>query len=310
MISVLLIVLPIFALIAAGWIARTAGVLGPHATGEINRFVVWLALPALLFDIVAKARWSDIWQPGFIAAFGIGAGLVFFATICLRLHGRRHLADATVDGLNAAYANTGFIGFPLAATVLGPASLAPTLVATIITVCLLFAIALVLIEIGVQTERRPCHMAMKVGRSVGTNPLVIAPLLGGLFLAFAIPMPEPLDKFLTLLGGAASPCALVALGLFIAEKRSGAKPPARDVAFLVVMKLLGQPLVTWVLAAWVFHLPATLTAVAILMATLPTGTGPFMIAEFYGREAGVTARAVLISTIISLLTITTYLSVM
>ena len=73
MLSVLLIVLPIFALIGAGWIARRSGVLGPHATGEINRFVVWLALPALLFDIVAKARWSDIWQPGFIAVFGIGA---------------------------------------------------------------------------------------------------------------------------------------------------------------------------------------------------------------------------------------------
>jgi predicted permease len=55
----MLIVLPIFALIGAGWIARRSGVLGPHATGEINRFVVWLALPALLFDIVAKARWSD-----------------------------------------------------------------------------------------------------------------------------------------------------------------------------------------------------------------------------------------------------------
>jgi hypothetical protein len=45
-----------------------------HATGELNRFVVWLALPALLFDIVAKAHWSEIWQPGFVAVCGLGMG--------------------------------------------------------------------------------------------------------------------------------------------------------------------------------------------------------------------------------------------
>ncbi|QJR03518.1 AEC family transporter [Sphingobium yanoikuyae] len=307
MLSVLLIVLPIFALIGAGWIARRSGVLGPHATGEINRFVVWLALPALLFDIVAKARWSDIWQPGFIAVFGIGAGLSFAATLLLRRRGGRHLADATVDGLNAGYANTGFIGFPLAATILGPASLAPTLVATIITVCVLFAVALILIEIGVQSERRPGHMMAKVGRSLATNPLLVAPLVGGLFLAFAIPLPAPLDKFLSLLGGAASPCALVALGLFIAEKREGAPPPAGAVGFLVGMKLLAQPLLTGALAL-IFRLPPALAATAVLMAALPTGTGPFMVAEFYGREAGITARVVLVSTIASLVTITLYLS--
>ena len=307
MLSVLLIVLPIFALIGAGWIARRGGVLGPHATGELNRFVVWLALPALLFDIVAKARWSDIWQPGFVAVFGIGAGLSFAETLVLRRRGGRHLADATVDGLNAGYANTGFIGFPLAATILGPASLAPTLVATIITVCVLFAVALILIEIGVQSERRPGHMMAKVARSLATNPLLVAPLVGGLFLAFAIPLPAPLDKFLSLLGGAASPCALVALGLFIAEKREGAPPSAGAVGFLVGMKLLAQPLLTGALAL-VFRLPPALAATAVLMAALPTGTGPFMVAEFYGREAGITARVVLVSTIASLVTITLYLS--
>ncbi len=227
MLSVLPVVLPIFALIFAGWGTRRIGVLGPHATSELNRFVVYLALPALLFDIVAKARWSEIWQPGFVAAFGLAAGLVFLLTIMLRLRGQRHLADATIDGLNAAYANTGFIGLPLAAAVLGAGALAPTLIATILTVCVLFAVALILIELGVQTERQPLRMARKVARSLGTNPLLIAPLAGGVFLAFGIAIPAPLERFLTLLGGTASPCALIALGLFLAEKREGANPRLR-----------------------------------------------------------------------------------
>jgi malonate transporter and related proteins len=308
MLAVLLIVLPIFALIAAGFAARRLGALGPHATRELNRFVVYLALPALLFDIVAKARWSQIWQPGFIGAFGLGAGLVFIATVVIGLRARRHLADAAVDGLNAAYANTGFIGFPLAASVLGASALAPTLIATIVTVCVLFAVALVLIELGLQTELHPAHMAKKVLGSLARNPLLIAPLAGGLCLAFGLALPVPVERFVTLLGGAASPAALVALGLFLAEKREGPRAAPATVGLLVALKLLAQPLLTWLLATRVFHLPAPMTQVAVLMAALPTGTGPFMVAEFYGREAGITSRAVLISTILSLATITAYLA--
>ena len=307
MLSVLSIVLPIFALILAGWGARRIGVLGPHASGELNRFVVWLALPALLFDIVAKAQWRDIWQPGFVGAFGIGAMAVFLLTVALRLRASLHLADAAIDGLNASYANTAFIGFPLMLAVFGPAGLTPALIATIVTVCLLFAVALVLIEIGLQTERHPSRMAAKVAISLARNPLLVAPALGIPFLAFEIAVPAPLDHFLTLLGGAASPCALVALGLFLARERSPAPPAREATALLVALKLLAQPLATWLLATCVFHLSSRLTAMAVLIAALPNGTGPFMLAEFYRREAALTSRTLLASTVLSLGTITAYL---
>jgi predicted permease len=307
MFSVLTIILPIFALILAGWGTRRIGVLGPHATGELNRFVVYLALPALLFDIVATAQWRDIWQPAFVATFGLGMALVFAATVAFRMRGGRHLADAAIDGLNAAYANTGFMGFPLALAVLGPAALAPTLIAAILTVCVLFGAALILIEIGLQTERHPRRMAAKVGLSLARNPLLAAPALGALFLVFGIPLPTPVTGFLKLLGAAASPCALVALGLFLAEKRENAAPEFGIKASLVALKLLAQPIVTWILATQVFHLPTPLTHAAVLLAALPTGTGPFMVAEFYRREAGITSGVVLASTIASLVTITLYL---
>jgi malonate transporter and related proteins len=111
MLSTLTVVLPIFALIFAGWLARRIGVLGENATTELNRFVVYLALPALLFEIIAKARWSDIWQPAFIATFGLGVAVVFAITLVIRLSRPRHLADAAIDALNASYANTGLSAF-------------------------------------------------------------------------------------------------------------------------------------------------------------------------------------------------------
>src|ERR1700757_169610 len=101
MLSMLTIVLPVFALIFAGWIARRTGVLGPQAATELNRFVVYLALPALLFDIVAHASWAQLWQPEFIAVFGLSCLIVFALTVVIRLRGARHLADAAIDGLNA-----------------------------------------------------------------------------------------------------------------------------------------------------------------------------------------------------------------
>ncbi len=108
----LTVILPIFALIFAGYGSRKIGVLGKNASSELNRFVVYLALPALLFSLMSKVSWRELYQPGFVAAFGLGCGFVFALTLVLQVRNKRHLADASIDGLNAAYPNTGFIGFP------------------------------------------------------------------------------------------------------------------------------------------------------------------------------------------------------
>ncbi|MCA1454312.1 AEC family transporter [Bradyrhizobium sp. BRP22] len=308
MLSTLSAVLPIFALIFAGWLARRIGVLRLHASTELNRFVVYLALPALLFDVIAHARWADVWQPGFIAAFGVGAALVFCLTIAVRLRRPRHLADAAIDGLNAGYANVGFVGFPLALVALGRDALAPTLIATIITVCILFGIAIVLIETGLQTEKRRRHLLIKVGGSLLRNPLLVAPALGAIIPLAGLSVPDPVESFLKLLGGAASPCALIALGLFLAAKRETEEQDIGSAALLVSFKLVLQPAVTWVMATAVFGLSPLLTHVAVLLAALPTGTGPFMLAEFYQREADITSNVILASTAASVLTVSGYLA--
>ncbi|WP_336489926.1 AEC family transporter [Methylobacterium nigriterrae] len=308
MLSTLPVVLPIFALVLAGWLARRIGVLGPDATREINRFVVYLALPALLFDVLAHTHWAEIWQPGFIAVFGLSSLAVFALTVGIRLRRGLHLADAAIDGLNAGYANTGFMGFPLALVALGPAALAPTTIAVILTVCVTFAAAIVLIEIGLQRQARRADLVAKVARSLARNPLLVAPCLGALVPLAGLEVPASAETILKLLGGAASPCALVALGLFLAEEREADAAQADTTGLLVGLKLVGHPLLAWLLARFVFDLAPTLLHTAVLMAALPTGTGPFMLAEFYRREAGVTARVVLVSTVISVVTVSGYLA--
>ena len=309
MLSVLAIVLPIFALILTGWLARKTGALGPRAMGEINRFVVYLALPTLLFDIVANADWESLWQPGFVGAFGLSALIVFIIGLLLSRSSGRHLADAAIDGLNAAYANNGFIGIPLALAVLGPASLIPTMISMILTVCVIFGIAIVVVEFGLQPKAHPGRMLLKIGGQLCRNPLLVAPMLGAVVMLLGMPVPTPVESFLKLLGGAASPCALIALGLFLAQPRSSSQGTLQGLSSLVLLKLVAHPCIAWVLAALVFKLPLPLQHCAVLLAALPTGTGPFMLAQYYRRPGGMTSASILISTLLSLLTITVYLMI-
>ena len=299
MLAVLNVLLPIFALILAGYLCRRTGCMGETAASELNRLVVWLCLPALLFHTTATATLDEIWHPGFIAVISIGSLAVFFATLLYRLRGRS-LADASIDGLSAAYANTGYIGIPLCALVLGDDGLAPALIASLIVVCVLFTVAVVLVEVGLQRAGSPLRVLGRVTLALAKNPLVVAPLLGGVWNLSGLLQPVAMGRFLELLGDATVPCALVSLGLFLAQPQPAA---ARGAAGLVLIKLIVQPALVWGLAMYVFHLPPLWAKAALLLSALPTGTGPFMLAEFYGRDAAVVARAVLWSTLGSLVTL-------
>ncbi len=311
MLSTLFTVLPVFALIFAGWAARRFGALGPTALRELNRFVVYLALPALMFDIIATATPGEIWQPGFILAFAGGCVSIFVITVVIRRLQKVHLADAAVDGLSAGYANTAYMGFPLMLAVYGNDGLTPALIASILTVTIIFCIGLILIEASTQTGASPVEVVRKASVSLLTNPLLIAPAAGAVVLASGINLPAPALSFLDLLGHAASPCALVALGLFFAEKD---ETPAADnkgalfnMSWLAALKLFGQPLITWVIAGPILGLSDFWLHSAVFIAAMPTGTGPFMLAEFYNRHPKLAGQVILSTTLLSILTLSVYL---
>lgn len=298
--SIINVVLPVFGLILAGYLCRRTGRLGETASAEINRFVVWLALPALLFQATATSSWTQIWQPGFVASVSAGCAVVFVITVIYRFKQQRPLTDASIDALGAAYANTGFLGIPLCVLVFGDEGLLPAIIATLIVACLLFAVAIILIEISLQEEKHPLRVLIKVGKSLAANPLLIAPVLGAAWATTGWALPPAASKFFSLLGMAAPPCALVSLGLFLAQKQAGRRD---GTVGLVTGKLILQPLVTGFFAFWVFELPPLWASSALLLSALPTGTGPFMLASFYGREAALVSRVILMTTLGSLITI-------
>lgn len=279
---------------------RRTNRLGPHASSELNRFVVWLALPALLFSVTANSSWERLWQPGFLLAFGGSALVVFVLALGWRLYRGGASADAHLDALGAAYANTGYVGIPLCILVFGENGLEPALIASLVVVCGIFALALVGVEVALQGEKAFRPALRKVSLALGKNPLVIAPILGALWAWGGVPLPKPAADLLSILGAATTPCALVSLGLFLAHKQ---EEPTPGVMPLVAMKLILQPLLAWYVAFELLELPTLWAHSALLLAALPTGTGPYMLAEYYQRSGARVSRVVLYSTLGSLVTL-------
>ena len=193
------------------------------------------------------------------------------------------------------------MGIPLCVALFGAESLAPAAFATLLTASVLFGCAIALIELDRQQAPGLGATLLKVGQALMRNPLLAAPVAGLAWAATGIALPEGLDRYVTLLGASASPCALVAIGLFLAQTETAS--PGPGVLRLVLGKLLLQPAATAALAFLVFDMPPLWAWTAVLMSALPIGTGPFMLARMYGRDARLTSRAILVSTLASVLTI-------
>ncbi len=299
--AVITAALPVFALILTGWLAARWRILGPAATDALNRYVVYLSLPALLFRAMTQVDLAQAAHWGFVAAFAGGIAATFLASFLGARRTQRALTDRSIQGLAASYANAGYMGIPLCLALFGAESLAPATFTTLLTASVLFGFAIALIEFDRQQAPSLRATLLKVGRALMRNPLLAAPMLGLAWAFTGVPVPEGLDRYVALLGASASPCALVTIGLFLAQTETSSSGPG--VLRLVTGKLLLQPAVTAVLAFYVFPMPPMWAWTAVLMSALPIGTGPFMLAAMYGRDARVTSRAILVSTVASVLTV-------
>jgi predicted permease len=292
---------PVFALILTGWICTKRNILGPSSREGLNNFVIYLALPAQLFSAMSTAELADLAQPGFFWSFALG---MFGTAALFALISRDpHVApvDKLINSMSSAYGNAGFMGIPLCLMVFGQAGLGPSVITAVFTVSLLFAATITLIELQRLEHAKVGRTLIKILGSMLRNPLLVAPVLGVLWSFMHWPMPAPAARYLGLLGDASTPCALIAIGLFLGQTTVQRASP--EVTRIVILKLLFQPALTAMLVFYVFEVPKLWAMVAILAAALPVGTGPFMLAQLYQRDASASGRAILISTVLSVVTL-------
>jgi len=293
--------LPIFGLILLGFVAGKRSFLGHGAVDVLNRFVVYMALPSLLFLAMARIHWSELTNWAFLGAFGGGILATFGIAMVIERRSASNWTALGIRSMSSAYANTGFMGVPLSFIVLGSESLPAVAIATAITVCPLMSLGVLVAGFDQESAKSRAVSLRLVGMSLLRNPLLIGPVLGLAWAATGIDLPGAAVQFTTLLGNAASPCALITIGLFLAEERGVgiAMPEARVVGY----KLILQPAITALFAMALFSERSVWSESAILLSALPIGTGPFLLARLSGAEATLASRTIFWSTICSVATV-------
>ena len=296
---------PVFALILIGYIAARRQILPEQASQHLNSYVVWLALPALMFYSMASVGWEELNQLPFILATVIGM-VSTFALFMIWQRRRFHPADNSVASLAASYSNSGYMGLPLCMLAYGQAGVTPVIISMILTACVLFALSIICLETGVQKHLSIWTSMLHTAKALAKNPLIVAPVAGMIVSGLGITLPVSISELARLLGNSASPCALVTIGLFLAQTRSNRIHPA--LGAVLFMKMLFLPVVTAVLAFWVFDMPSVQREAAVLLAALPIGTGPFMLATMYDRDTELVSQSIFISTIISVVSVSLLLA--
>ena len=299
MLAVFSIAMPVFALILTGWLAGRTRLLGadwPRTLDELE----------LLLRAMAQIHPPDLLNAGLLASFGLGIAVPFVVSLfCSRRQGVA-LSNSAIQALSATYCNVGYMGIPLCLMAFGQASVVPGVITMVITACVQFGAAIVLIEIDRPGQIDLWRTIRRIAGTLARNPLLISPIAGLLVAMVGLSLPLAIDRFLVLLGGAATPCALVATGLMLGETTERFRPAL--VARLVALKLLLQPAIAWVVAFQLLTLPPAWGETAVIMSALPTGAGAFILAKLYGREAASTSGAVLVSTIVSFATLSLLLA--
>jgi hypothetical protein len=298
MLGTLAVVAPVFLVIFGGWAAVRLRFLSARATDGLSEFVFVVAVPVLLFRTLATAPLPDAQPFGYWAAYFAGMAAVWTAgsLLAARLFGVRGQENAIL-GFATAQSKTVFVGIPLILRAVGDAGMVPSFLLIAIHLPLAMAVAALLIE-GSGGDRRIGPMAKRLA----SHPILIGIVAGGLWRLSGLPLPAVADVTARMIGEAAAPCALFALGMTLT--RYGLSAPPALLGAVVLLKLVAHPALVYLLAFHVIPMPPVWAAVAVLFAACPTGVNAYLLAQNYRTGEGLTAATITLSTVLAAVTCT------
>jgi malonate transporter and related proteins len=292
-------VLPVFGLVACGYVAGRAGLVTQASSAALNQFVYAFALPAMLFIAVYRGSLDEILSGAFLLG-------VILATLATAMAGfalshfvaKAPPAESTLRALNASFANTGYLGIPLVTVAYGERAALPAALATVATNIVSFALAIVLLELFVQPRRGGVRRALS---GVARSPLIWPIGLAIALVALEVKITLPVERFATLLAAAAGPCALFAIGLFVSQLSIRAGAAASWPTAL--LKLVLHPILMALLAYLVLPIDPFWAKIAVVCASLPLGATAFVLAQRYALLEAETSTGAVVSTAASVLTV-------
>lgn len=308
--SVLSLTFPVFALVLCGYVATRRGMVPIEAIPGLIIFILYFALPAMLFRFGAATPLAQLLDARLILLYSVCSLLLVTVTMAVSRNERIGMKDAAFGALVAAFPNSGFMGIPLILALLGEQAVGVVIVTIVVDSFLTSSLCLSMARMqGVAGEPRHWRaLARAIVRSLrgaASNPMPWAIAAGALFGWSDLAMPEPVGKTISLLSDAASPVALFAIGAILARNavRATHSSPPMDYVPVALAKLFVHPSLVF-LASRVAQgmgfgfAPETLTAL-ILIAALPSASNVSMLAERFGVDSDRISRIIMVSTALS-----------
>ena len=307
MTTVLSIVLPIFGLIALGVIGGKSRLFPESAAQALSNFVLYVAVPALLFRTIQRVGSFDALNPdvGFAyygAAFAVALAALAFGRFAFGLSGGERASFA----MGAMFSNTGLVGIPLVFATWGDAGMVPLMVIISFHSLVFVTFYLVLHDLAQSGAVGWANTGRAAFRAIVTNPVVISVIVGFAWKATGWVLPEYAATVISMLGDAAIPAALFALGVALAQFRVAGNLAQASVMSLV--KLLVHPLAAFAVAHWLFELTPLEVAVITITASLPGGLMVYLVAQSYGVYVARAASSLVIGTAGALVTMSLLLA--
>ena len=300
MLPILLKTLPFFAVIGLGYWAGRVRFFTPEATAWLTKFVFYFALSAMLFRFAANLSVAEIFSARFVLAYLAGCLAVYALAAGVALARGVTLEEAAVEAQCAVIGNTGFLGVPMLVLLLGPQAVGPVLMVLAIDL-IVFSSLITLIITGVREGQMSLGIFRRLGLGLLKNPMIVSMVLGLAWSGTGLGVPAVANEFLQLLGAAATPGALFAIGASLATKSAERLGVA---VWLSFCKLILHPLAVAIAALGLFRVEPEAAGVMIAAAALPVAGNVYILAQHYGIAPQRVSASILISTAVSILTVT------
>ena len=297
------LVLPFFGLIFLGFFVARITRQPVEALGWMNTFIVYVALPALFFQLLAKTPFERLTEWTFILGAVFSTYIIFLIMFAgSMLFAGRNIAESTIKGLAAAYGNIGYMGPGLALLVFGPEAAVPVALIFCFENIIHFTVAPMMMALAGDEKQAPKQLALGVIRKIALHPFIIATAVGVAAAYLQLRPPLPVERLLEYLSAAAAPCALFAMGVTLALRPLKRIP--HELAPIAFLKLVLHPLVCYVVLSWVGDFSEIWLFSAVLLAALPTATNVFVLAQQYHVWVERASASILLTTCISVATVT------
>jgi predicted permease len=295
----ILLAAPLFVLVFVGYGIVHWGGWSKVAADALAKFVFTIALPAMLFRLMSGFASLPPVDVRLLAAFFGGCLVVFLlgrlvSAKLFRLDG----VSQSVFALGGVFSNNVLLGLPLTRILLGEEAMPAAALVVVFNALTLWTLVTVSVE-WAKTGALTLAGFGKTARGVLTNPLVASILAGTLFSLTGFALPSLIDQPLKLLGDAALPMSLIALGMGLAE--FGVREGWRQSVSISVLKLVAHPLVVWALAV-LLGLPPVETQAVVLLASLSVGANVYLMSRQFHVMQGPVASSLLMSTALAALT--------